>query len=384
MQEVDQTISGTTVAQQERRYDIDWLRILAVLTLFVFHTARIFDIYQPFYAKNEEVSAALTHIIIDTIFPWFMPLFFLLAGASTWYALGFRSERAYALERFKRLLIPFVFGMVLLIPPQSYYGLLGHSSYAESFLKYYPGFFRIIPQDLDGYYLGGFTMGHLWFIFYLFVFSLLVLPLFLYLRRESGKKVINMLAAAMTRPGIIILLALLPMIMSWLINFRPNPLYHITFFIYGYVLASDERFWEAIDRHRAVALVLGVSYHLLVQVVTHVLTLKVPDWLVAIHKILYGFIPWLFLIAILGYGKRYLNFSNGFLRYAAEASYPFYILHQTVIVVIGFYVVQWDIHLMYKYIGIVIASLAATAILYDLMVKRIDALRLLFGMKPKR
>ncbi len=378
-----QPVTGIAAAQQERRYDIDWLRILAVLTLFIFHTARIFDIYQPFYAKNREVSAALTHIIIDTVFPWFMPLFFLLAGASTWYALGFRSGGGYARERFKRLLIPFVFGMLLLIPPQPYYGLLSHSSYAGSFLKYYPDFFRIIPQDLDGYYLGGFTMGHLWFIFYLFVFSLLLLPLFLYLRRESGKGVINRLAAITTRPGMILLLAVLPMIMSWLINFYPNPLYFATFFIYGYVLASDERFWEAIDRHRTVALVLGVSYHLFVQFIKYMLPLEIPDWLIAIHKILYGFVPWLLLIAILGYGKRYLNFSNGFLRYAAEASYPFYILHQTVIIVIGFYLVQWDIHLMYKYIVIVIASLVATAILYDLMIKRINVMRFFFGMKPK-
>lgn len=383
MQGGDQTVSGTAAAQKERRYDIDWLRILAVLTLFVFHAARIFDIYGPFYAKNKEVSAALTHIIIDTIFPWFMPLFFLLAGTSTWYALGFRSGGAYARERFKRLLIPFIFGMLLLIPLQSYYGLLNHSSYAESFLEYYPDFFRVIPQDLDGYYLGGFTMGHLWFIFYLFVFSLLVLPLFLYLRSEGGTVVINRVAAIITRRGMILLLAVPPMIMSWLINFYPNPLYFITFFIYGYLLASDERFWEAVDRHMAVALVLVVSYHLFVQVMKYVLTSEIPDWLIAIHKILYGFAPWLLLIAILGYGKRYLNFNNGFLRYAAEASYPYYILHQTVIVVIGFYVVQWDIHLLYKYIVIVIASLVATAFLYDLMVKRINVMRFLFGMKPK-
>jgi glucan biosynthesis protein C len=383
MQARGQPVSGIAAAQQERRYDIDWLRTLAVLMLFIFHAARIFDIYEPFYAKNKEVSAALTHIIVDTIAPWFMPLFFLLAGASTWFALGFRSGGEYARERFRRLLIPFIFGMLLLIPPQPYYGLLTHSDYAGSFLKYYPDFFRIIPQDLDGYYLGGFTMGHLWFIFYLFVFSLLVLPLFLYLRSESGKGVINRLAAITTRPGMIFLLALLPMIMFRLLDFKPNPLYYSTFFIYGYVLAGDERFWEAIDRHKAVALVLGVSYHLYIQVIKYVLPLEMPDWLIAIHKILYGFVPWLILIAILGYGKRYLNFSNGFLRYIAEASYPFYILHQTVIIVIGFYVVQWNTHLLFKYIVIVIASLVATAILYDLMVKRINVMRFFFGMKPK-
>jgi len=368
----------------ERRHDIDWMRTLAVLMLFIFHTARIFDTYEPFYIKNSQVSAALTYIIIDTIAPWFMPLFFLLAGASTCFAMRFRSGGQYAKERFKRLLIPFIFGMLVIIPPQPYIGLLNHSDYAKSILQYYPNFFRIIPADLDGYYLGGFTMGHLWFIFYLFVFSLVALPLFLYLRRESGVQLINRIASLFTRNGMIFLLAIIPMIMLWIIGFKPNPLYYITFFIYGYILAADKRFWEAIDRHKAIALSLGVLYHIYIQIIKYALHIKMPDWLILIHKALYGFVPWLILIAMLGYGKKYLNFSNRFLKYTAKASYPFYTLHQTLIIAIGFYVVQWGSNVLVKYFVIVFASFVVTTLLYDLLVKRIKVLRFLFGMKPKK
>src|SRR5512140_3140440 len=107
-------------AKPARCYDIDWLRVIAVLLLFPFHTARIFDVWEAFYAKNAEVSAPLTYGIIGFLNQWHMPLFFLLAGASTWFALGFRSGKAYAVERFKRLFVPLVFGLLVIIPPQAY------------------------------------------------------------------------------------------------------------------------------------------------------------------------------------------------------------------------------------------------------------------------
>jgi hypothetical protein len=88
----------------ERRYDVDWLRVLAVLLLFPYHTARIFDTFDNFYVKNDQLSQALTYIIAYAN-PWHMPLLFLLAGAATYFALRFRSGGQYALERFKRLLV---------------------------------------------------------------------------------------------------------------------------------------------------------------------------------------------------------------------------------------------------------------------------------------
>lgn len=98
----------------ERRCDIDWLRILAVLLLIPFHTARIFDPFDPFYVKNAERSTALGYGAIKVLHPWHMPLLFLLAGAATWFAIGFRSGGQYVRERFTRLLV--LFGMKPLRP----------------------------------------------------------------------------------------------------------------------------------------------------------------------------------------------------------------------------------------------------------------------------
>ena len=242
-----------------RRYDIDWLRLMAVFVLFFFHTARIFDPWENFYVHNDPPSYLLFDVFIGLVRPWGMNLFFLLAGASTYYALQRRSGGQYVQERFKRLFIPFVFGVLVLIPPQSYLGLRSHSGYAKSFFEWFPQFFNLKMDDMDGYFLGGHTWGHLWFILHLFVYSLIVLPLLLYLNRESGRRLIDWLAKAFARPGALFVFPALLILMSALPGdiAGGDPFIYIPFFVCGYILMSDPRFEETIDRHRTLALILG-------------------------------------------------------------------------------------------------------------------------------
>jgi len=289
---------------------------------------------------------------------------------------------------------------LVLVAPQSYFGLRNHSDYAESFFQYYPRFFDFKLEDPAGYYLGGFTPGHLWFILYLFVLALVALPLFLFLKRESGGRLIHRLAAFFTRPGTIFLLAIPIYLMDRLLDMDPDPLYYITFFIYGYILMADTRFGEAIDRHKVVALILGPGVLAFVMRLTgeQPWPAGLPQWIEPMVDVYYdsGFAAWFIIIALLGYGKRYLNsppkrgLSAKFLGYFGEGSYPFYILHQTVIVAIGFYVVQWDASaklgagasVLVKYVTIAVASFVTTTILYDLLVRRTNVTRFLFGMRP--
>jgi glucan biosynthesis protein C len=378
-----QTESTTQQAKPQRRYDIDWLRVLAVLLLFPFHTARIFDTLNPWYVKNGALSDALTYFIY-IVHPWHMPLLFLLAGASTWFALSFRSAGQYVKERFIRLLIPLIFGLLVIVPPQSYFGLLSHTGYSGSYIEWYTNFFSINPSDLDGYFLGGFTPAHLWFIAFLFIFSLLALPLFLFLRRrDSGKRIMGWLAAFCSLPGAIFLLAIPLYVMYGLIDFYPSPLYFITYFILGFILVADTRFEKAINRHKAIALVLGPILFLIVayfEVFGYPFSFP-SRFVPVLVAYIVGFAPWFFVIAILGYGRQFLTSSNKFLKYTGEASYPYYILHQTVIVIIGFYVVQWQLGGAAKYLLILAAATAVTALLYDLLIKRFNLFRFLFGMK---
>jgi glucans biosynthesis protein C len=370
----------------QRRHDIDWLRVMAVLLLFPFHTARIFDIWEEFYVKNAVVSNPLT-VIIAYLGPWHMPLFFLLAGASTWFALRFRTGGQYARERVKRLLLPFVFGVLVLVPLQPYLGLLNHGNGNESFLRWYPQFFRIIPEDMDGYFLGGHTWGQLWFIFHLIIYSLVALPLFLYLNRPAGQRLISRLAGVCTHRGVILLFAI-PLLLT--LGFPDiaggNPLFYILFFICGYILMADARFGKAIDRHKGVALVLGpVVLIAVAYFAVWGLPKGTPDW-VADTVSDYGeaFISWFSLIALLGYGKKALSFTNRLLMYAAEGAYPLYLIHQTAIVAVGFWVVQWQASPFVKFLVILAASLTVTVLVYDVIVKRSNLVRFLFGMAPKK
>jgi glucan biosynthesis protein C len=387
-----QTGKGVQTNKPARRYDIDWLRVLAVLLLFPFHTARIFDTWGPFYVKNTALSDALTYFN-NWVAPWHMPLLFLLAGASTWFALGFRSAGQYTKERFIRLLIPFVFGLLVIVPPQSYFGLLGYTGFSGSYFEWYPSFFSVNSRDMDGYFLGGFTLGHLWFILFLFLFSLLALPLFLWLRRrESGKRVVGWLAAFFSLPGMIFLLAIPLYVMARLLDFYPNPLYFITWFVFGFFLVADARLERAIDRHKVIALVLGPILYLLVAYWnTAGWPRGIPSWLgPMVDAYANGFAPWFFLIAILSYGRRFLTSGSGrslsarFLRYTGQASYPVYILHQTVIVIIGFYVVQWNAGILIKYVTILAAAVIVSTIIYDVLIRRTNVTRFLFGMRLKK
>jgi peptidoglycan/LPS O-acetylase OafA/YrhL len=370
-----------------RRHDIDWVRILAVLLLIPFHTARIFNleeagVAEPFYAKSQALSWPLSHLI-NFLDGWQMPLLFAVAGAATWYALGFRSGGQYAAERFKRLLIPFIFGVLVIVPPQTFFGSISNHNYDGSFLGYWPHFFT---DESDGTgYAGGFTPAHLWFIAYLFLFAVLGLPLMLYFRRGSGARLVSRIAAFCQRPGAIFLFAVPLLAASYLVSdaVDPNPLRHLLFFLAGYLMVADGRFQDAIDRHKGTALLIGIASAAVLNTVwaTGVdLGGNFAPQMVGV-KLLGNLNAWLWIVAILGYGRQFLNVNNRVLRYANEAAYPFYILHQTVIVAIGFYVLKWGLPVPAAFTFIALASLVASLALYDLLVKRVGVLRLLFGMK---
>jgi glucan biosynthesis protein C len=378
-------IDTTVQMSSERRVDISWLRILAVLLLFPFHTARIFDVWDQFYVKNDQLSTALTYFIAF-MEPWHMPLLFLLAGAASWFALSRRSGGRYAGERVKRLLVPFVFGLLVLIPPQSYFGLLSHSGSAPAYFQWLPEFFHLNAADLDGYFLGGHTWGHLWFIVHLLLYSLLALPLMLFLRRGAGRRVVAAIARAATVPGVILLfaLALVPAM------FVPeiaggNPVFYVVLFVLGYLMMGDERFAKAIDAHRLPAFVLGPIACLLVAYFEVTSWPALPVWAEGpLELYLAVFLPWCFLVALMAYGRRFLRSSSRFLAYADEASYPVYLLHQTVIVIVGFVVVQWGVGAPVKFVAALFVSLLVTLLVYELAVRRVGATRFLFGMRPLR
>lgn len=352
-----------------------------------YHTARLFDTWDPFYVKNQQLSDGLSHWLIPLGGALGMQLLFLLSGSATWLALRVRRPRRYLGERVLRLLVPFVFGLLVLVPPQTYLGLRSHTDYDESFLAYFPRFFEFYPDDFEGYTQGGLTPAHLWFILFLFLFALVSLPLFLALRRPAGQRFTTALASVFTRGGVLPLLAMPFIVLERLLDRYEDPLlmfiYFLAFFWVGYLLMTDRRFDNAIDQHKRAALLLGPVLWIVLRAIPEAAQ---PEWLIDVLASVYnrGFFTWFTIIALLGYGRKYLTRPNRFLGYFGEAAYPFYIIHQTVLVAIGFVVVQWQTGIAVKYLTVALATYAGTTLAYELFVRRLRISRFLFGLKPRR
>jgi len=150
------------------------------------------------------------------------------------------------------------------------------------------------------------------------------------------------------------------------------------FLILGYLIAADSHLGRVIKEQRIPALIVGIG----ITTVGFYLVESgyvLPEWLLALLR---AFNTWAWLIAMLGFGSRYLNFSNGFLKYGNEAVLPFYILHQTVILAIGYYIVQLDMAMSAKFLIIAATSFLTIVALYEVLIRRVNLLRFLFGMKP--
>jgi peptidoglycan/LPS O-acetylase OafA/YrhL len=378
-----------------RRYDIDWLRVLGMLTVFLFHCGRFFDT-DGWHVKSQRMSPALD-IVNTFVVQWMMPLFFILSGMSIYYSLGRQRWSEFLVSRLKRLVVPLLFGTFVIIAPwQVYLERVSHGQYSGSFWRWY------WHDYFSGWYgLGGnfAWMGiHLWYLEVLLCFSVIALPLFLYLQSPSGQRAVGALSRLLKRPGAIFLPALvigaaefiasIPVINNSIFgnegfggwSFLP----YFVMLILGYLLAGGPGLTGAMERHCLPAMAAGI-----ITFVLGYLAYKATEpwaWLPRelVMSFVRGILCWAWLMAICGFASRHLRFSNRFLKYANEAVLPFYILHQTVILTIGFYVIRLDTSLWLEYLIITFSAFAVTVTVYELLIKRFNALRFLFGMKLLR
>jgi glucan biosynthesis protein C len=293
-------------------------------------------------------------------------------------------------ERVLRLLIPLIFGMLIIVPPQVYYQRIFDGDFSGSFLAWYPNTFHG-TYTMDNPATGNLSFHHLWFLAYLFVFSLILLPVFRYFRKETTRPLISRIIGFLIKPGAIFLL-IIPLIIiditlrpiyGWgnhnLISDWANFLFYITIFFYGFLLVLDNRIIQVLRRDWYISLTMAsvFSFVMLFDDLG-ILPLPGPVWL-AVNAI--ACFSW--LMAFIGIGSLVLNFTNRILAYANEAVLPVYILHQTIIIVIGYYVIQWNIGVVFKYFFIAFATLAGSLAIYE-VIRRFNITRFLFGLKIKR
>ncbi len=372
----------------QRRYDLDWLRVLAFSAVFFYHCSRFFD-ESWWHIKNSTTSP-----IVDTvkgIFDlWGMPLIFIISGASIYFALRPGGAVKFLRDRIWRLLVPLAFGIIVLAPPQVYLTRLTHGEFQGSFLEFLPLYFQ------DWYmWSGNFAWSgiHLWYLEELFLFTLVLLPLFAALKSQPGKRLIDSFSRLFARPGVILLWALPLAVQLGLLD--PSGLvspglsedvirllWFPSFLILGFLIFSQARIQQAIISQRRIALVLAITLTVCAGLVVNATGQRPGLLLYAILMFLACLLIWSSVLAVLGYGMRYLNSTHRLLSYANEAVLPFYVLHQPVILIIGYYVIPLPLSILVKYLIITLLAFCITSGLYEFGVRRVNPVRRVMGLKP--
>jgi Acyltransferase family. len=367
--------------QRDRTYYIDWIRIGVVLLLVLFHAAITFTIRGDMPIKYPQ-HAPILNILMWFLSLWNMPILFLISGMSSYYSLQKRTDKEYMRERRNKLLIPFLAGFLLICPIISYFRALFIGSFSDNFLQFYPHFFdKAYPQ-------GNLSWWHFWFLIYLYVFTLILRPVFVRMNKKNLQARIIKISAHFEK-GLWIYLLPIPFMATEMI-LRPlfpgvqnliwdwaNFTFYFLLVFFGFVFAMNEKILDNIHRIRVFSLTIGVILFAAVVVWSMTGGGGFSYRIYHAYKTLMIF-AWMF--TILGYAKAFLNMKNRLYPYLNNATFPFYAFHYLPITILAFFIAKESMNVWFKYLIIVFGTYLATFALYEI-IKRIPFLRFLFGIK---
>lgn len=354
-----------------RQYYIDWLRIILILSVFLYHIGMVFS-EMHWHVKNDLHIENLKYLM-SFLHVWRIPLLFLIAGVSSFYSLGSKTIKQYLRERFIRLVIPFFVGIAILVPVQIYIEKINQ----------YDSLFSFYPHLFDGIYpTGNFTWAHLWFIFYLFVFALVISPSLNFIRSAKFKKIQEKLID-LTNKKLGTNLFLIPLLLSQIILYPYLPKashysYDLLFFVFGLCVFSNKRIILALMEQRKLYLFESLILSAIM------LSPYFINYGMFSHQITYFSSVMLALscsMTALGYARKYLNEDSKFRKYLSEAIYPFYLIHQPIIVITAYFVVQWDLPIGVKFVAITLGALTISTGLYWHFIRPLNLFRVIFGLK---
>lgn len=305
----------------ERWFWLDWLRVLAIGLVFLYHCGMPFMIDSTWHITNSQPDPMIS--LFNLLLSPLMPLLFVVSGISTYFSLSKRSPRQFAWQRFKRLMIPFiVVGLLLILSVHVYFDSVFHGTFAGNFQSFYFGPYftaKFFPFDVDfslTYFANSNQGIYLWYVFWLFVFSVVTVHFFKWVTRQENRSGISRLAAATNRLGGVFLLAI-PLIIVNVIAVPPFFVFpsgygagklptYLAYFVIAYFLATDSRFGESIDKSSVLALLVavGTSAFMLFWLLTfgaETFATTVPANYVMVC-IVWALNGWSWVIAILGLG----------------------------------------------------------------------------------
>jgi peptidoglycan/LPS O-acetylase OafA/YrhL len=373
----------------QRRFDLDWLRVLAILSVFVYHSTRFFNL-GDWHVKNP-VTYVGVQAFERFMEIWMMPLIFLISGASIFYAMSKGGAGKFFKDKVLRLLVPLLVAMFTYATLQVYLERITHGQFSGSYFDFLPHYFQGMYLDVGS--TGNFAIHgmHMWYVMILFIYCIIFYPLFRWWK-GSGRSMLDKLGGILASPWVLWLALAIPILFlhrwvsdsDWEFGAGGWPfLYYIFFLLYGFVIVSHECLQVNIRRARWAYLIAGLILSaVFVFLSMNAANPAIDPWENGLGDPLYFLSACTLLPAFLGFAMQYLTKSTCFLKYSNEAVLPFYILHQTVLLVIGYFVVQWAIPDLAKWMIIFFSSFPIIMALYEFVVRRFNIMRVLFGMRP--
>ena len=359
---------------------LDWLRVLGILFVFVYHTTRLYNV-EDWVVKNQ-IWYPSVEVWNTFVTSFMMPLMFVISGASLFYALGKGGFGKFLKDKVLRLLVPLLVGDLTASSLQAYLNAKWHGLFAGSYLQYLPQYYHLNTI----HWLG----DHLWYLLALFVFSVLLYPLIRWLR-GGGSSLLSKLGGALSKGGVVYVLAF-PIVFFYALIPSSSLLMqgsggwgyitYLWFTVLGFFAISDPRLVDRIRRMRWISLGAGLALVAGFTVIVAPMAKPIvvtPAVRVAFLMRIFG--GWLVVLAILGLGMQYLTGRSARLEHANEAVLPFYILHQTVIVTVGYFVLGWGLPDPLEWATVGVISFAIILAIYEGLVRRWNVMRFLFGMK---
>lgn len=342
-----------------RRYDIDWLRVITIGLLLLYHIAIVFQpwgVFIGFIQSEQSMESLWKPMTMINI--WRIPLLFFVSGMGVCFAIKKRTWKQLLLERSRRILIPFLFGILLIVPIHVFIW----QYYYRQEIIYSPG------------------EGHLWFLKNIFVYVLLLSPLFFYLKKNQDGALVSWLKGIFKTPVGYLLVIITLVLESILTSPAIYELYALTWhgfflglcaFLFGFIfILSSETFWPTVLKWRGLFLFLALLFYV---VRYFVFELKSPNYLMAVESSM-----WIF--TIFGFAYKYLNHPSKSLQYLSQGAYPIYIVHMVFLYLGSVLILPLDIPIMVKFILLVIFTGIGSFALYE-VIRRVQFLRPLFGLK---
>jgi glucans biosynthesis protein C len=358
-----------------RQVDLDWIRVIATFIVFLYHISMFFNPF-PWHVKNSTIDQSYVLGFSLLVGTWIMPIFFAISGITTYHALQRRSGKEFVKERLIRLGVPLVFGVFVLTPPQVFIERLTHQQFNGSFVEFFPQFFNGLYLEINGTGNFAFFGLHLWYLLVLLVFSLFLFPVF---AKVKASKTFNYKHYLMLSFILLIMAAFVEIVNlgGWGLP------YYLIIFCIGYIYFSQNPFKEFIRKNKTLigvitfissffyiyGFMIGVAEKggILSLVFTYIKVLNSWNWLLFIFYL----------------GDKYLATPKTGLKYLSQASMPFYVLHQPIIVGIGFYLYQLSWSTPSKLLLLTLMSFIIIMLIYHFVIQHFTILRLVFGIKGK-